>query len=214
VGNYRFPRSTRIFLFFAAVLLIFGAGCTPKAETTRLNVFVAGSLAIPFVEMERAYEAQHPGVDVQIEAHGSIQVIRHVTEIHDQIDVVIPADYALIPMLMYASTVPETGEPYARWYAKFATNRLALAYTSESRYADEITSENWYEIISRPDVKYGLSDPRFDASGYRSLMVVQLAETYYNDPTIFERVYLGQFKEPIKVQKESGRHIIHVPELL
>ncbi len=207
-------RSTRIFLFFVAALLVLGAGCTPKAEPTRLNVFVAGSLAIPFVEVERAYEAHRPDVDVQIEAHGSIQVIRHVTEIHDQIDVVIPADYALIPMLMYASTVPESGQPYADWYIKFASNRLVLAYTPESRAADEITAGNWYEIIARPDVKFGLSDPRFDAAGYRSLMVVQLAERYYGDPTIFERVYLGCFKEPITVEKAGSQHIIHVPELL
>ena len=75
-------------------------------------------------------------------------------------------------------------------------------------------AENWYEIIARPDVKFGLSDPRFDAAGYRSLMIVQLAEDYYGDPTIFERVYLGRFKEPITVEKSGNQQVIHVPEVL
>jgi molybdate/tungstate transport system substrate-binding protein len=200
-----------LLLFFFS--LVFVAGCRPKTKKP-LRVFIAGSLIVPFDELEQAYEGLHPDEDVQVEAHGSIQVIRHVTEIHDLIDVVVPADYALIPMLMYSSSVPETGEKYADWTITFAGNRLVLAYNHQSLAADEITTDNWYEIIARPDVRFGLSDPRFDAAGYRSLMVVQLAESYYDDPTIFERVYLGRFKQPLKVSKNAGREIIMVPELL
>jgi molybdate/tungstate transport system substrate-binding protein len=189
------------------------SGCSSNSEKTRLKILVAGSLIIPFNELEKAYEESHPEVDVEIEAHGSIQVIRHVTEIHDLVDIVVPADYALIPMLMYSNTVPESGEPYADWYVEFASNRLALAYTPQSRYADEITVENWYEIIARSDVKLGLSDPRFDASGYRTLMIVQLAEGVYQIPTIFENIFLGQFKT-IGVKKAEGKTTIHVPEVL
>lgn len=188
--------------------------CRSSSSKTPLKIFIAGSLMVPFAELERAYEGEHPEVDVQVEAHGSIQVIRHVTEIHDLIDVVVTADYALIPMLMYASNVPESGQPYADWYIKFASNRLVLAYTPQSRAADEVTAENWYEIIAQPEVKFGLSDPRFDAAGYRSLMIVQLAESYYENPTIFERVYLGRFKEAITVEKSGSLQTIHVPELL
>jgi molybdate/tungstate transport system substrate-binding protein len=207
-------RFTRILCFLAVFLSISGTGCSPKAKTTPLRVFIAGSLMVPFAELEQTYEELHPEVDVQVEGHGSIQVIRHVTEIHELIDVVVTADYALIPLLMYANPVPESGLPYADWYIEFASNRLVLAYTPESRAADEITTENWYEIIARPEVKFGLSDPRFDAAGYRSLMIMQLAEGYYGNPTIFERVYLGRFKEPIRVEKTGSQQVIHVPELL
>jgi len=171
-------------------------------------------LMVPFAELERAYEELHPEVNVQVEAHGSIQVIRHVTEIHEPIDVVVSADYALIPVLMYASADPESGQPYADWTIQFASNRLVLAYTPQSRYADEIDAGNWHEIIARPEVEFGLADPRFDAAGYRSLMVVQLAESYYGDATIFERVYLGRFTDPITVEKAGDQQTIHVPELL
>ena len=80
------------------------AGCRSNTKTP-LSVFIAGSLMVPFDELEQAYEELHPDVDLRVEAHGSIQCVRHVTEIHDPIDVVIPADYALIPMLMYSNTV-------------------------------------------------------------------------------------------------------------
>lgn len=207
-------RGGRRILHIGLVFIFWCAACTPKASKTPLKVFIAASLLVPFAELERAYEQLHPEVDVQVEAHGSVQVVRHVTEIHEEIDLVVPADYILIPMLMYPARVPETGLPYAEWTIQWSGNRLVLAHRLESRYAEEITPQNWYAVISRPDVLFGLPDPRFDAAGYRSLMIGQLAEGYYADATIFEKIYLGQFEEPIHVRKEAGVQVIHVPELL
>lgn len=203
----------RLILACLCLMTIVTTACAPKKKTA-VPVFFAGSLLLPFQELEQAYEAKHPDVDLLMEGHGSIQVIRHVTEIHELIDVTITADHALIPMLMYSAQVPETRQPYANWYVKFASNRLALAYRPESRYADEITPENWYEIISRPDVKLGIADPRLDASGYRALMVVQLAEKLYGQPTLFEDLITGNFRSGMTARLENGRLVIYVPEIV
>ncbi len=209
---------SRIILFtclLASGLVIVGAGCaTAPAQKTPLNVIIAGSLMIPFDALEKAYEAEHPDVDIQIEAHGSIQAIRLVSEVHMQEDAVFSADAALIPMLMYQTPVPETKTPYANWHIKFAANRIGLAYSPRSKYANEINADNWYKIIARSDVKVGIADPRFDAIGYRALMALQLAKAAYGKPTIFEDGMMGQFKTPITLQQESGRAVIHVPEIL
>ena len=185
-----------------------------SVEKTPLVVFAAGSLIIPFADLEQAFEAKYPHIDVLAEYHGSIQVMRHVTEIHEEIDVVATADAALIPMLMYASTVPETGEPYADWYIKFASNHLTLAYTPESKYADEINAENWPEILARPDVKFGLSDPRFDASGYRTLMAFSLMENALGRYDLFGPVFDGQFSFPVTIFRDDDLTTITVPEVL
>ena len=177
-------------------------------------VFAAGSLILPFAEMEQAFEQRHPEIDVQAEYHGSIQVMRHVTELHEEIDVVATADAALIPMLMYASRVPETGQPYAEWYIRFASNRLALAYTPESLYADEIRAENWPAILARPDVKLGLADPRFDASGYRTLMAFSLMENALGRYDLFGPVFDGQFTFPVTIFRDEDLTTITVPEIL
>lgn len=197
-----------------ALLVTCGGCATRPQETTKLRALIAGSLMIPFDALEKAYEAEHAGVDVEMEAHGSIQVIRHVTEIHELSDLVFTADHALIPMLMYQSHVPETDKPYADWYIKFATNKLGLAYSSKSKYADEINADNWYKIIARSDVKVGIADPRFDASGYRAFMALQLAKAAYGKPTILEDVIMGQFKTPVTMQENGGRAVIHVPEII
>ena len=39
----------------------------------------------------------------------------------------------------------------------------------------------------RPGVRVGIADPRFDASGYRAMMVFFLAQAEYDQPRLFER---------------------------
>jgi molybdate/tungstate transport system substrate-binding protein len=189
--------------------------CAPRTrEKTQMRVLLAGSLLVPFDHLEQAFEEQHPNVDVLMEGHGSIQCVRHVAELDELADVVAVADYALIPMLMYETRDPETGEPYASWTLQFATNQLGLAYTRQSAYADEISAENWHAILARPDVLFGLSDPRFDACGYRGLMATQLAERYYGDDLIFDTVFSQRFTQPIRVQTQDSVDTIVVPEVL
>jgi len=60
----------------------------------------------------------------------------------------------------------------------------------------------------------GIADPRFDAAGYRALMVLQLAEWRYRDPTLVEQLTLGQFDPAITTEHVGAGEVIHVPELL
>ena len=59
-----------------------------------------------------------------------------------------------------------------------------------------------------------MADPRFDANGYRALMVLKLAETVYDEPTFFFDFFDGKFVVPITSGPEDGKTVIHVPEIL
>jgi molybdate/tungstate transport system substrate-binding protein len=181
---------------------------------TPLVVFAAGSLILPFADLEKAFESKYPNIDVQAQYHGSIQVIRHATDLHESIDVVATADASLLPMLMYTTNDPVSGMPYADWYIEFASNHLAIAYQSKSKYASEITADNWYEILARPDVRVGLADPRFDAVGYRALMLYALAGDQYNQPTLFTDMFKGQFTFSLGIFTENDLTTITVPEIV
>jgi molybdate/tungstate transport system substrate-binding protein len=202
----------------ALILILFTNGCSgihfAGKNKTPLVIFAAGSLIIPFTDLEKAFESKYPDIDIQAQYHGSIQVIRQATELHVPIDVVATADASLLPMLMYANNDPNTGKPYATWYFEFATNHLAIAYRPISKYADQITTDNWYEVLARPDVKVGLADPRFDAVGYRALMVYALANDYYNQPIIFTDMFKGQFTYPLGIFHYLGMTTVTVPEIL
>ncbi len=181
-----------------------------EQEKTELKVVYAGSLVVPFGEIEKQFESTHPDVDVQMEGHGSIQAIRQVTDLHDGVDVVVVADETLIPDMMY--------DTHADWYVRFATNQMVIAYTDGSRYARKINDSNWYEILSRPDVTLGFSNPMLDACGYRTLMVTQLAEWHYDNQTIFDDLIAGNLAHPISVTMgddgDGDTAIVFVPETL
>lgn len=203
-----------ISVLLAGVLTGCSGGAVKSNEKTPLVVFAAGSLIIPFDHIEKGFEARYPNIDVQAEYHGSIQVIRHATELHKPIDVIATADASLLPMLMYSSNDPDTGNHYADWYIRFAGNRLAIAYHPGSAYIEEINSDNWYEILSRPDVKVGLADPRFDAVGYRVLMTYALAGQKYSRPTIFTDMFNDQFTFPLGIFSDGQIITVTVPEIL
>lgn len=201
-------------LIVVSLLGLSSGGCAPSTqEKIELKVICAGSLMVPFTEVEKAYEAQNSHVDVLTEGHGSVQVIRQVTELGTEADVIAVADHSLIPAMMYDVKMPDSDASYTNWYVQFASNTLGLAYTSGSRYADEINADNWYEILARPDVKLGISDPRFDACGYRAMMACWLAGLLYDDHDIFHDV-LGEFDYPITPQVEGRQCTILVPEII
>ena len=199
-GTYRgltMRRGTKISIAFgitvllclslSAALLVGSSG-----ERTVLTVFVAGSLAEPFGNMpdgqdlEGAFESSHAGVDVQIISGGSAEIIRRITELGQRCDVLAVADHSLIPAMMINST-----ERSAEFVISFAKNSLVLAFTERSRYADELNASNWYDVLRRPDVKLGFSNPNDDPCGYRTQMLLILAEQYYGDDAIYEDLVMS-----------------------
>jgi tungstate ABC transporter binding protein WtpA len=151
---------------------------TPATAMIPLKVYHAGSLNGPMAKLEKAFEAANPTVDVQLFSGGSATLVDKVNKNGKFADVLASADYTLIPKYM----MPQN----ASFYLNFAKNSIVLCYKDSSQFANEITAENWYQVLNREGVKYAISDPTADPAGYRSLMTIQLAEEYYEDSTIFE----------------------------
>ena len=172
-------------LVLALVLI---AGCGGGSQT--LIILHAGSLAVPFDEMGAAFVKQHSGVHFVTEGAGSRTTIRKVTELGKEADVIGSSDYLAIEELM----LPD----WADWYIIFATNEMVIAYTKNSKYHEEITAGNWYEILLRDGVDYGHSDPNADPCGYRTLMLWQLAEIYYDVPGLYRDLDDGCPKKNIR----------------
>lgn len=183
---------------------------TMSNDKVVLKVICADSLLYTLQKVQAAFEGSYPNVSVELEAHGSIQVIRQVTELGEEADVLMVADYSLIPMMMY-HTMPGTNQSYANYYIRFAGDSIVLAYANQSKYAGEINSTNWYSILMRPDVKFGLPNPLIDSLGYRTLMTIQLAETYYENNTIFHDLVTDNFDPPISSVPQGSNFTITVP---
>ncbi|MEA2108571.1 MAG: tungstate ABC transporter substrate-binding protein WtpA [Pseudomonadota bacterium] len=168
-----------IFICFLGVFLVLPVAAVAQ-PAGKLIIFHAGSLTVPMVSIERAFESRYPQVDVLREAAGSQKCARKISELKKPCDIMASADYKVIDKLL----VPE----FATWNIRFASNRMVLCYTDTSAYAGRISPANWYKIIDRPDASWGHADPNVDPCGYRSLMVLQLAEDYYRKPGLANRL--------------------------
>ncbi|WP_428024583.1 tungstate ABC transporter substrate-binding protein WtpA [Arcobacter sp.] len=168
----------------------------------KVVVFHAGSLAVPFSQIEAAFEAKYPQFDVQREASGSRAAARKISEIGKAADVMASADYKVIDNLL----VPKD----AKFNAQFATNEMAIAYTPKAKYANEINAQNWPEIFLRDGVKVGHSNPNMDPCGYRSMLVTKLAESYYKMPGFYDKLF--GYGKSYKVGEENKDKVIVRPK--
>ena len=209
-AGLRWRAAAALVLATAALFGVVATGaCSHSSSDTNVSLVDADSLIIPFGHLAQAYQQAHPGVRVQTESHGSIQVIRQVADLGRSFDVLTSADASLVSLMM-----EDAKHPTADWYAVFATNRMVLAYAPGSKYAKLFASGDWIRALTTPGVQFGLADPRFDATGYRALMVLDLAQRYYHDDHLFADVTVGRFSPPVTLTSGGGRDVIDVPELL
>jgi len=167
-------------LIVAAAAIGVSAACGGgDASAGTLVVFNAGSLARP---MKAALDtfARREGVRVEQESAGSLESARKLTELGKIPDLIALADAEVFPGYLMPTHVSS--------YALFARNRMVIAYTDRSRYADEISPANWWQVLQRADVEVGRSDPELDPNGYRTLMVWQLAAQEVGDPSLPARL--------------------------
>lgn len=158
-----------------------------------LIIFHAGSLSVPLKKMADEFKKLYPGIKVLTESAGSVASARKITDLDKPCDILVSADYSVIDKML----IPK----YADWNIKFASNEMTISYTAKSRYADKINSQNWYEILMRPDIDYGRADPNSDPCGYRTVMMLQLAEKYYKKPGLAKSVMSknNEFNRPKEV---------------
>jgi molybdate/tungstate transport system substrate-binding protein len=145
-----------------------------------LVVFHAGSLAVPLREVSALFQREHPGVTVKAEAAGSRDSARKISDLGRACDVLASADYQVVAELL----IPK----HADYNIRFAANEMAIAYTPRSKFAAQISADNWPEILARPGVALGRADPDRDPCGYRTVMVLQLAEKHYKLPGLADRL--------------------------
>jgi molybdate/tungstate transport system substrate-binding protein len=182
----RTRRSRALLCCAARVVLASGAasaltGChgSSRADRHSIVVFNAGALALPLRQALDSFSIRN-GLRVDQESAGSIETIRKLTDLGRVPDVIAVADTGLFSRLLPGRLRGSV--------AVLGGSRLVLAYTPRSRLAAEIGPQNWSDIITRPGVQVGRSDPSLDPAGYRALMAMRLAERFYRRPGLARRL--------------------------
>jgi molybdate/tungstate transport system substrate-binding protein len=182
-------KRTVFILTVISITLLFYTVKTAEAGN-KVIIFHAGSLSVPFAEMEKRFEERYPDTDIIRKAGGSTKMARMISEQNQPADIMASADFAVIDKTL----IPEK----AAWNIRFASNQLVLCFTDQSQFAKDVTAENWFDILKRKGVVWGHSDPNLDPCGYRSLMVMQLAEKYYKQPGLYDQMLANLPPENVK----------------
>ncbi len=172
-----------------------------NSENGTITIYAASSLAGQMNATADQFKKQHPNVNVQIKYGGSSDLINQITTLNQSVDIMASADYGLIDKNLMPN--------YTSWNLKYARNEMVIAYTDKSKNASQINGNNWYQILSQNDIKFGLADPNSAPAGYRGVMMIQLANTFYNNSTIFTT--LIEQNTAITSQQNGTKYVISSP---
>jgi molybdate/tungstate transport system substrate-binding protein len=73
---------------------------------------------------------------------------------------------------------------WVSWYANFATSPLVIGYNKNSKFAADLQSKPWYQVVTEPGFILGRTDPATDPKGKLALQALQQAATSDNLPAL------------------------------
>jgi molybdate/tungstate transport system substrate-binding protein len=158
--------------------LLVVACAEPRKPQPPITVFAAASLAKPLHVLTDSFTAR-TGVVVHTLLGGSMDLQRRITDLGQNPDVLFLVDDRVMAALLPS---------HVDWYARFATNHIVVAYTARSRFADSVTADNWWRILSRDDVTIGRADAAVAPAGRQALAILSEAESYYHASGLTQRL--------------------------
>lgn len=158
-------------------------------DNTQVFVMYAGSLTKIFEEEIGPQFQNKSGYTFLGEGKGSVLVSNLIRDGFRQPDVFVSAGTIPIMNLM------ETNPPLAEWLIRFGSAEIVIAYSTNTPYYNDLENVRkggdilWYNIISKEGFKLGRTDPELDPKGYYAIITGKLANIYYNDSSIKERIF-------------------------
>jgi molybdate/tungstate transport system substrate-binding protein len=162
-------------------------GLASVQSSRTLLIDAAGTLQVPFNSIvNNVVRSQYPTLSYNYIFEGSRLAANEITQANKSFDIFASADYRIIPQQLVPS--------HASWYIIFASNAVAVVYTNHSRFANEINSNNWYQVITRPGVIVGVSNKETDPSGSQAIFMLQLAGLLYyqNSSYLYNQLYVAK----------------------
>jgi molybdate/tungstate transport system substrate-binding protein len=156
-----------------------------------LTICHAGSVQAAFGDVVKEFSRQHAGVAVTVVSGGSVALAGRLAAGTQPCDVYAAADRLNIDLLLKPIGL-------ADYTIVFARGRMVLAYLATDPMTQGIAAPgvcqppdsipnaaaDWYRILLQPGVRISGSHPFLDPSGYRSHMIFQRAQAFYNVPNL------------------------------
>lgn len=199
----RAPRTLAAML--AVSLLVAGCASVGSPGKEPVNVAYAGSLVSLMEHDLGPAFADATGYPFQGKGAGSTALANQIKGRLITPDVFISASASVYSLL----EGPANGQ-LVRWRMNAGATAMVLGYSARSRYAARFQSAAsgdsgtapWYQVLTSPGLRLGRTDPALDPKGVNTLYTMQLAETYYRQPGLAQRI-LGAAGNPAQIFPEE-----------
>jgi molybdate/tungstate transport system substrate-binding protein len=98
-------------------------------------------------------------------------------------------------------TGAENGD-WVSWYVNFAQSPLVIGYNPSSKFAADLKSKPWYEVMQEAGIRIGRTDPKLDPKGALTIQLFDHAEQVYKQPGLAQKA-LGAPDNPTQVFPEE-----------
>ena len=192
---------------FAQLSLLSGAGllaagmtllsALPASAAGKVNVLYAGSLVNLMEHGVGPAFDKASGDTFQGFAGGSGGLANQIKGKLRQGDVFVSASPKVNDSLMGAAN----GD-WVSWYITFAQSPLVIGYNASSKFAADLKSKPWYQVLQEPGIRIGRTDPKLDPKGALTVTLMKQAETFYKSPGLSEKI-IGAPDNPAQVLPEE-----------
>ena len=188
-GRVFFSFSVTLVLLMGILLAACGSTPTPTAAPkSKVSVAYAGSLVNLMEKKVGPAFTQATGYPYAGEGKGSSALANEIKGKLLFPDVFISASPAV-----NATLTGVANGNYVSWYAPFIRSSLVIGYNPGGKFAADFQavaggSKTWYQVLEEPGIRIGRTDPALDPKGVRTIIMTELAETYYNQSGLFSKI--------------------------
>jgi molybdate/tungstate transport system substrate-binding protein len=77
---------------------------------------------------------------------------------------------------------------WVSWYITFAQSPLVIGYNASSKFAADLKSRPWYQVLQEPGIRIGRTDPKLDPKGALTVTLMKQAEAFYKSPGLSQKI--------------------------
>ncbi len=183
-----------------ALLIGFCIVSTSAMASSDIKVTYAGSMGKVMDQKLGPAFAKQNQVQYQGQGQGAYGMARLLASKKVQADVFVSITPGPMQILKDAGLI-DTAVPVA-------STSMVIAWNPHSKYASQFAAasgkdDSWLKVLAEPGVKFGRTDPDSDPKGQNIVFTLLLADKYYQQPGLGEKV-MGGVQNPAQIHMEGG----------
>jgi tungstate/molybdate binding protein len=181
----------------AIALTVFAA---PTQAATPVTVAYAGSMgAVMDKGLGPAFDHAH-GTAFHGIGQGAYGLAHLLASKQMRADVFVSITSGPVKILQKAGLLGEA--------VPIASTQMVIAYSPKSHYAEQFAAAKagktpWYQVLETPGLRFGRTDPSTDPQGRNIVFSMMLAERYYHQPGLTQKI-LGPLVNPQQIFTEPS----------